>query len=193
MLKPIFRDRDELPAGSDLTQAINEALFQSEYLVVICSPAAAGPRWTNLEISEFRKTHDDSRILCLIVGGEPFAPSIPGREAEECIPPALGYSDRFGDDIDRSTIEPIAADLRPGDFFIQLGSPGHAVLVLDLAVDARGRRVALLGQGYMPAQDFHLLRAGDGSAWFRLRGGVPLRTPLWPKPFLWRQLRRFGR
>ncbi|WP_438356947.1 DUF4846 domain-containing protein [Cystobacter fuscus] len=31
------------------------------------------------------------------------------------------------------------------------GSPGHTVMVLDVARDAEGRRVALLGQGFTPA------------------------------------------
>ena len=45
----------------------------------------------------------------------------------------------------------------PGDFFVSPGSPGHAILVLDVAI-AEGRPpVALLGQGFMPAQEFHVL------------------------------------
>ncbi|XXF80777.1 DUF4846 domain-containing protein [Myxococcaceae bacterium GXIMD 01537] len=82
---------------------------------------------------------------------------------------------------------PSRADVRPGDFFVLGGSPGHAVLVLDVARDAGGRRVALLGQGYIPAQDFHVLAGAEGP-WFPLDGEtVP--TPFW-KPFPWNSLRR---
>src|SRR5262249_8099133 len=42
--------------------------------------------------------------------------------------------------------------VEPGDVLIQGGYPGHAVLVLDVAVTADGRRYLLLGQSYMPAQ-----------------------------------------
>lgn len=81
--------------------------------------------------------------------------------------------------------------LAPGDLFVEAGSPGHAVIVLDVAVAADGSRRVLLGQGYMPAQNLHVLRAPDGGAWFAIdpaAGG--LLTPSWPRPFAWNSLRR---
>jgi hypothetical protein len=79
------------------------------------------------------------------------------------------------------------AELRAGDFFIVGGHPGHAVLVLDVAEDDRGHRWALIGQSYMPAQDFHVL-AHDGDPWFSLDGDT-VATPFWPA-FSWSTLRR---
>lgn len=82
-------------------------------------------------------------------------------------------------------------DVQAGDFLIQGGSPGHAVVILDLARNADGKLRALIGQGFMPAQDLHVLRAADGSPWFALdpqAAGVT--TPLW-RPFGWKDLRRF--
>ncbi|MGA2605531.1 MAG: toll/interleukin-1 receptor domain-containing protein [Verrucomicrobiia bacterium] len=38
---PLFRDRDELPASSDLGTEIEKALRTSRYLIVVCSPHAA--------------------------------------------------------------------------------------------------------------------------------------------------------
>jgi hypothetical protein len=93
------------------------------------------------------------------------------------------------------SLEPLKGRLsrdaaRPGDFFVLGGSPGHAVLVLDVATNAEGRRVALLGQGFMPAQDFHVLSPGGAEApWFPLEGDA-VATPFW-KPFPWSSLRRF--
>lgn len=78
--------------------------------------------------------------------------------------------------------------LRAGDFFVLGGHPGHAVLVLDVVVDDAGHRRALLGQGYMPAQDFHVL-AHDHDPWFSLDGDS-VETPFW-RPFPWTALRRF--
>jgi hypothetical protein len=74
------------------------------------------------------------------------------------------------------------ADLRPGDFFVVSGSPfGHAVLVLDVARDERNRLALLLGQGYMPAQSFHVLRASERQAWFIVEpGAASVATPFWP-------------
>ena len=111
-LTPIFRDRSELAASSDLGGTIRAAIKQSRFLIVLCSPAAAGSRWVNEEIRAFKKLHGDKRILAAIVGGEPWASAIAGREAEECFPPALREKfDRKGQATGRRA-EPVAADLR---------------------------------------------------------------------------------
>ena len=60
-LTPIFRDRHELAASSDLGQTIRAALKQSRFLVVLCSPAAASSRWVNEEILAFKKLHGEKR------------------------------------------------------------------------------------------------------------------------------------
>ena len=50
-------------------------------------------------------------------------------------------------------------EIKIGDVFIQGGSPGHAVLVVDKVVHPSSKEVkVLLAQSYMPAQDIHLLR-----------------------------------
>ena len=78
--------------------------------------------------------------------------------------------------------------LRPGDFFVLPGNPGHTVLVLDLATDAAGRRVVLVGQSFMPAQRFQVLRPARDNAWFTL-DDEGLKTPFW-RTFPWSALRR---
>lgn len=83
---------------------------------------------------------------------------------------------------------PAHKDVRPGDFFVEGGSPGHAVLVVDVAVNEAGERVALIGQGSIPAQDFHIFTPGQGSPWFSLEADS-LVTPFWT-PFPWSSLRR---
>ena len=51
------------------------------------------------------------------------------------------------------------SDLEIGDIFIKGGSPGHAVLVVDLAVnEVTGDKAFLLAQSYMPAQQIHILK-----------------------------------
>ncbi|MEO8812889.1 MAG: tetratricopeptide repeat protein [Caulobacteraceae bacterium] len=111
-LTPVFRDRDELAASGDLAAALTAALRQSRFLVVVCSPAAAVSHWVNEEILTFKRTHGESRVLGLIVAGEPYASAIPGRDAEECFPPAMRL--RMGADGLLSDVpaEPIAADCR---------------------------------------------------------------------------------
>ena len=49
-------------------------------------------------------------------------------------------------------------DIQPGDIFIRGGSPGHAVIVVDVARNnTTGQKIFLLAQSYMPAQDIHVL------------------------------------
>lgn len=82
------------------------------------------------------------------------------------------------------------ADIRPGDFVVLPGNPGHAVLILDIAQSDKGDRVALLGQGFMPAQNFQVLRPNRSQTWFPLDLDSPgLKTPFWPT-FPWDSLRR---
>src|SRR5262249_30153725 len=71
---PIFRDRDELGSSPDLSVSIREALAQSAYLIVLCSPSAARSRWVNQEITEFKRLGRADRIHALIVVGEPRFP-----------------------------------------------------------------------------------------------------------------------
>ena len=107
----IFRDREELPAGGGLTEKLSEALVRSEYLIVVCSPAARHSRWVNLEIEEFKKTHPDSRILCFIVDGQPFASNDPSSSYLECFPKALKFLDCDAEG-ENLAAEPLAADCR---------------------------------------------------------------------------------
>jgi Domain of unknown function (4846) len=44
-----------------------------------------------------------------------------------------------------------------GDVLIRGGAPGHAMLVVDMAVDSQGRTLYMLAQSYMPAQDIHIV------------------------------------
>ena len=74
------------------------------------------------------------------------------------------------------------ADMQAGDVFIQGGSPGHAVIIVDMAQDETGGRVFLLAQSYMPAQDVHVLKNPVDkrlSPWFAIPRGETLRTPEW--------------
>jgi hypothetical protein len=91
-------------------------------------------------------------------------------------------------------LRPVRDAVAPGDVLVQGGYPGHAVLVLDVAVDGEGRRWLLLGQSYMPAQQFHVLRnPASASPWYdaaALGSPAGLSTPEW-RPFFARDLGRF--
>ena len=70
-----------------------------------------------------------------------------------------------------------------GDVLIQGGSPGHAVIVVDMAENpATGEKLYLLAQSYMPAQDIQVLvnlKERDKSPWYTLKGEGSILTPEW--------------
>src|SRR5688572_27355201 len=50
-------------------------------------------------------------------------------------------------------------DLKVGDVFIKGGSPGHAVTVVDVAINPKTKeKVFMIAQSYMPAQNIHVLK-----------------------------------
>ncbi len=92
-LRPVFRDEEELAAAPKLDERIEEALTQSEALVVVCSPQSIKSQWVNEEIRTFRRL-GDGPIFALVVERSPS-------HQDELFPPALiehGY-------------EPLAADV----------------------------------------------------------------------------------
>lgn len=84
-------------------------------------------------------------------------------------------------------------DLKIGDVFIQAGSPGHAVIVVDLAFDKRSqKKIFLLAQSYMPAQEIQILQNPIDyklSPWYSADFETQLKTPEWK--FQKKDLKRF--
>jgi len=111
--RPVFRDREELAATARLGEPIRDALRDSAWLIVICSPAAARSAWVSEEVRQFKLLHGEERVLALIVAGEPLASDDPARAIEECFPKALTSPVR-ADEEAGVRIEPAAADVRPG-------------------------------------------------------------------------------
>ncbi|MBA4161636.1 MAG: hypothetical protein C0515_06085 [Novosphingobium sp.] len=137
-LAPVFIDRAELAAGSDLSAQVREALEQSAALVVVCSPNARASRWVGQEIELFRTLHPDRPVLAALIEGEPDA----------AFPNALlGTGD--------SPLEPLAADFRKSHDGQRLGllklAAGLTALPLDRLVQrdaqARQRRVMAVTAG----------------------------------------------
>ncbi|MCW3797645.1 TIR domain-containing protein [Sphingomonas sp. BN140010] len=130
-LTPIFRDRSELAASSDLTTEIREAIECSRHLIVLCSPAAAKSRWVNEEIRTFKRLRPDGEVLAAILGGEPHATD-PDRE---CFPPALKEKLDARGRPTGEPAEPIAADLRAVGDGREAGLLKLVAGMLDLRLD----------------------------------------------------------
>jgi len=91
-------------------------------------------------------------------------------------------------------LEPVTNlhNMQPGDVFIKGGFPGHAMMVMDMAVNANGNKVFMLAQSYMPAQDIHIVKNPSDasfSPWYEIDDVNTIVTPEWT--FLNSQLRRW--
>ena len=118
-LHPLFKDREEEAAGASIGQAVEHALENSEYLIVICSPRSAQSKWVNRELAWFKTHRDPSKILALIVDGTPGS-----GDEHECFPAALTHR--------------VAPDLRVTD------EPVDAPLAADARISGDGKRRARL-------------------------------------------------
>jgi len=74
-------------------------------------------------------------------------------------------------------------EMQIGDVFIQGGHPGHAVLVMDMAIHpSNGKQIFLLAQSYMPAQETQILVNPNDqilSPWYELKNSSIIKTPEW--------------
>lgn len=71
-------------------------------------------------------------------------------------------------------------EARVGDVILKGGSPGHVVMIVDMCENEEGEKAFLLAQGYMPAQEFHVLKnpLHEENPWYfeeELAGSI--RTP----------------
>lgn len=86
----------------------------------------------------------------------------------------------------------VVENMQIGDVFIQGGSPGHAVIVVDMAKNSSGDVVFMIAQSYMPAQDIHILknlRNSVISPWYSTKDLEELYSPEWT--FTKNDLKRF--
>lgn len=83
-VRPVFKDTTDL-SGGVLEKAIDEALSQSRYLIVICSPRAAQSPWVCKEVQHFIDSGREEYIIPFIIEGLPNSEDI----ALECFPKNL--------------------------------------------------------------------------------------------------------
>lgn len=143
-LTPIFRDRDELPAAGNLTDELRDALLESDFLVVVASPAAAASHWVNEEIRLFKAMHGEAHVLALIAAGNAGE-----RGSAGAFPPALRFHVGADGVITDRQAEPIAADLRPGADGKRLAKLKLVAGLTGLPLDALAQREAQRRQRWL--------------------------------------------
>ena len=70
--------------------------------------------------------------------------------------------------------------IQAGDVLIRGGFPGHAVIVMDVAKNAEGKKMYMLAQSYTPAQDIHILQNPmneEASPWYEVDENKVIQTP----------------
>ena len=99
----VFRDQEELPLSSNLEDPIIDALENSKYLIVICSPRLKDSLWCKKEIETFKKLRGRKNIFCVLIEGEP----------SDSFPEEVLYDEEIvkGKKV-KKLVEPLAADVR---------------------------------------------------------------------------------
>jgi tetratricopeptide (TPR) repeat protein len=167
-LRPIFRDREELTADADLLDRVDDALRDSAYLIVVCSPAAARSAWVEEEIVRFKTVNGAERVLAVIVDGEPWMSQVPGREADECFPASLRVRVAPDGALSKERVDPIAADLRPGKDGKRLVRLKLVARMLEVGLDDLVQREAQRRQSQFAAL------AASGFAVAAVTGGLAI-------------------
>ncbi|MBQ6150408.1 MAG: TIR domain-containing protein [Mogibacterium sp.] len=103
-IKRVFLDKGELEVSGDLNTIIEDALENSDYLIVICSPESKESIWVHREIEFFLKNHTIDQILTVITEGEPF----------DVLPEEILYEDIVDENGNtvRNMREPLSCDYR---------------------------------------------------------------------------------
>lgn len=72
-------------------------------------------------------------------------------------------------------------NIEAGDVFVKGGSPGHAMIVVDVAINkATNQRIYLLAQSFMPAQSVHIVVNENNenlSPWYIANANTAIVTP----------------
>ncbi|MGV3638126.1 MAG: DUF4846 domain-containing protein [Flavobacteriales bacterium] len=180
--------------AKDLQQCADAVMrLRAEYLFAQGRSNEIQFNFTNGFTAEFRRWKNGERIK--VVGNQCSWSASARPDSSHAT--LLAYLDRVftyaGTSSLSKELRPAGgAGIEPGDVFIQGGSPGHAVIVVDVAMNSTGKRVFLLAQSYMPAQSIHILKNVQEPAlgsWFLQGEGDRLRTPEWT--FDWSDRKRW--
>ena len=128
----VFRDKSSLSASPELWPAIEGALSQAGYFVLVASPEAAASRWVDQEVRWWREHRSHETVLIALTDGELRWDDDRGDfDAAAPIPPALrGWFPR----------EPLWVDLRwaRGEQDVSMRNPRFRDCVGELAAPLHG-------------------------------------------------------
>jgi WD40 repeat protein len=131
----IFQDEASLSANPDLWRSIEQALAQTDYFLLMASPASAGSRWVQQEMSWWVKNRSLDKLIICLTGGAMIWDNSGGDfdwEKTTAIPRCLkGVLPK----------EPLYADFRAAKASGRLNDsdPDYRAALLDVAAPLMGR------------------------------------------------------
>ena len=156
--------------NADLQQCADSVMrVYAEYLYHSGQGEKIAFHFTNGFLAEWSKWREGSRIQ--VDGNEvSYVASTGYDDSYECFQKYLRVVFAYAGTLSMTaeSQEISLSDLRVGDVFLKGGSPGHVVMVVDTCVNEAGEKAFLLAQGYMPAQEFHVLKnpRHDDDPWY---------------------------
>jgi hypothetical protein len=180
--------------GRDLQQCADAVIrLRAEYLYAQKNYAQINFHFTNGFEADFDKWRKGNRISIdgNNVSWRPSSSSSGSYKSfRKYLLMVFAYAGTYS--VEKETKPVKLEDMEIGDIFIRGGSPGHAVIVVDVAAHKdSGKKIFMLAQSYMPAQETQILQNpanGQGNPWYDSNFET-LYTPEWT--FTKDQLRRY--
>jgi hypothetical protein len=127
--------------------------------------------------AEYHKSRNSlDRLYLFDYGGNKRLLSKSGKTYMAFLKSAFANTNSFS--LKKGCLAVVEDSLRPGDMFIQNGNGGvgHASMIVDMCTSySGGRRLYLVGFGFMPAQEFHIEGAASAygvDGWFTFDGAM---------------------
>jgi WD40 repeat protein len=86
----IFRDTTSLPPAKSLSDVLERALDDADFLILIASPESAASPWVELEVNYWLRTREVSSIIVVAAAGE--AIWLPSGQPGSTLPPSLAQA-----------------------------------------------------------------------------------------------------
>ncbi len=145
---------------SDLQQCADSVMrMYAEYFLSTGQYERIAFHFTNGFLTEYIKWRDGYRII--VEGNDTYwSKTKEYDDSYECFQSYMRMVFTYAGtmSMQSETTEIELSQLQIGDVFLYSGSPGHVVMVVDVCEDANGKKAFLLAQGFMPAQEFHVLK-----------------------------------
>jgi hypothetical protein len=185
----------DIDAGSKDLQQCADAIMRlrAEYLYAQQKYEEIAFNFTNGFRAEYSKWRNGYRIIVKkneVTWIKKFDSSESYEEFRSYLDIVFAYAGTLSLSKELSPVE--IQEIQIGDIFIRGGSPGHAVIVVDMAVNNTGEKLFILAQSYMPAQDIQILKNQNEknlSPWYSDKFDGDLVTPEWT--FKKSELKRF--